>query len=92
MEGIIDELYKVIVGRKEAPAEGSYTNYLLSKGSEKICKKVGEEAVEVILAATSGKKEQTVEELADLVYHVLVLMVQEGITPAEVEAALRERR
>ena len=92
MKDIIQELYEVIQGRKTSPVEGSYTNYLFDKGQNKICKKVGEEAVEVVLAAVSGKNEDTIEEIADLVYHVLVLMAQAEITPEQVEEALRKRR
>ena len=89
---IIDELYEVITGRKEKPVEGSYTNYLFSKGSNKICKKVGEEAVEVIISATGGQKEDIIAEIADLTYHVLVLMAEKGITPEDVSEELKKRQ
>ena len=91
-ENIINELYEVVVGRKKTPVEGSYTNYLYEKGREKICKKMGEEAVEVVLSAVSSKKDETIEELADLMYHALVLMADMDITPKDVEEALRKRR
>ena len=89
---IVDELYEVVSGRRENPVDGSYTNYLFAKGREKICKKLGEEAVEVILAAAASKREDTVEEIADLTYHILVLMADMGITPGDVDTALRARR
>ena len=66
--------------------------YLLDKGVEKICKKVGEEASETIIAAVKGSKEEVTYEAADLIYHLLVLLFQQGITPAEVWAELERRR
>lgn len=91
-KNMIDELYEVIVGRKKEPVEGSYTNYLFSKGSSKICKKIGEEATEVIISAIDEKKEDLVAEIADLTYHVLVLMAEEGINPEEIREELKKRR
>lgn len=91
-ENIIQELYDLILGRRENPVEGSYTNYLFSKGSDKICKKVGEEAFEVVIAAANGSKQDIIYELADLQYHLLVLMAEKGITPEDVYAELRNRR
>jgi len=91
-ESIIPELYELILGRRETPVEGSYTNYLFSKGSDKICKKVGEEAFEVVIAASTGTKQDIIYELADLQYHLLVLMAEKGITPADVYAELKNRR
>ena len=89
---MIDELYAVITGRKKEPVEGSYTNYLFSKGSNKICKKVGEEATEVIISAIGGNNEDIVAEIADLTYHVLVLMAEKGITPDEIKEELKKRQ
>jgi len=89
---IIQELYELIVGRRENPVEGSYTNYLFSKGSEKICKKVGEEAFEVVIAATADKRQDIIYELADLQYHLMVLMVEKGITLDDVYDELKKRR
>ena len=89
---IISELYALILGRRENPVEGSYTNYLFSKGMGKICKKVGGEAIEVVIASTSGTKEDIIYELADLQYHLLVLMAAKGITLDEVESELRNRQ
>ncbi|MBN1892257.1 MAG: phosphoribosyl-ATP diphosphatase [Clostridiales bacterium] len=91
-ESIIQELYEVITDRKENPAEGSYTNYLLSKGLDKICKKLGEEAVEVIISSLNGEKRDVIYEIADLQYHLMVLMVEKGITPDDIYDELRSRR
>ena len=91
-ENIISELYELILGRRENPVEGSYTNYLFSKGSDKICKKVGEEAFEVVIAATTNNKQDIIYELADLQYHLLVLMAEKGITPDDVYKELNNRR
>jgi len=91
-DNTIQELYDLILGRRENPVEGSYTNYLFSKGSDKICKKVGEEAFEVVIAATADNKQDTIYELADLQYHLLVLMAEKGITPDDVYNELKNRR
>ncbi len=76
----IEEMYETILERKENPEEGSYTNYLFDKGAEKILKKVGEESTEVVIAAMKDDKEELINELNDLAYHVLVLMAEKGIT------------
>ncbi|NLW88654.1 MAG: phosphoribosyl-ATP diphosphatase [Clostridiaceae bacterium] len=91
-ESIIRELYDVIVDRRINPAEGSYTNYLFSKGLGKICKKLGEEAIEVVISSMNGEKKDIVYEIADLQYHLMVLMVEKGITPEDVYDELRSRR
>lgn len=91
MEDTIQTLYDVIMSRKNAPAENSYTRYLFEKGIDKILKKVGEESSEVIIAAKNGVNADTVGEISDLAYHLLVLMAQQGITPADVQAVLDER-
>ncbi|MBO4494423.1 MAG: phosphoribosyl-ATP diphosphatase [Clostridiales bacterium] len=85
------DLYNLILDRKANPVDGSYTNYLFDKGIEKIGKKVGEEAIEAIISASRGDKENTIQELADLFYHALVMMAQMGITPEEVENELKKR-
>lgn len=90
-EFTMDDLYKLIGGRKTEMKEGSYTTYLFSKGREKILKKVGEECTEVIIAAMKGSKEETVYELADLAYHALVLMVETGISLNDIRAELAGR-
>ena len=77
-------LYELIRGRKTQPKEGSYTTYLFEKGIEKILKKVGEESTEVIIAGAKKDKEETIYEIADLAYHVLVLMVELGISVEDI--------
>lgn len=87
---MIEQLYQEILERKNNPKEGSYTNYLFEKGLDKILKKVGEEATEVIIAAKNDK-EELVYEVSDLVYHTLVLLVDQGVTLEEVTAELAKR-
>ena len=77
-------LYELIRGRKTQPKEGSYTTYLFEKGIEKILKKVGEESTEVIIAGAKKDKKETIYEIADLAYHVLVLMVELGISVEDI--------
>lgn len=89
---ILRELYSVIMDRKDHPVEGSYTNYLFDKGTDKISKKLGEEAVEVVIAASQRDRKATIQEIADLEYHLLVLMADRGITLDDVETELRSRR
>ena len=84
-------LYELIKGRKDTPTEGSYTTYLFEKGKEKILKKVGEECTEVIIAGEKEDKAETVYEISDLAYHVLVLMVSAGITVEDVTRELEKR-
>ncbi|MBE5820285.1 MAG: bifunctional phosphoribosyl-AMP cyclohydrolase/phosphoribosyl-ATP diphosphatase HisIE [Clostridiales bacterium] len=88
---IIEEVYKMIKDRKENPREGSYTNYLLEKGVDKICKKIGEEASETIIAAKNTDKEELIGEISDLAYHVLVLMLDKNITVEDIKMKLSER-
>ena len=85
---ILHELYETVEGRRQEKQEGSYTCYLFEKGLDKILKKCGEECSEVIIAAKNGKQEDTVGELADLLYHLTVLMVNEGIPFEAVEQEL----
>ena len=84
-------LYHLIEGRKTNPKEGSYTTYLFDKGLDKILKKVGEECTEVIIGGRKEDKEETVYEIADLCYHVMVLMVQVGITVEDITRELEKR-
>ncbi len=77
-------LYRLIKGRKTDPKEGSYTTYLFQKGLDKILKKVGEECTEVIIAGRKEDRAETIYEIADLAYHVMVLMVQMGITVEDI--------
>jgi phosphoribosyl-ATP pyrophosphohydrolase/phosphoribosyl-AMP cyclohydrolase len=84
-------LYRLIEGRKTSPKEGSYTTYLFEKGLDKILKKVGEECTEVIIGGRKEDRAETVYEIADLCYHVMVLMVQMGITVEDVTRELEKR-
>ena len=78
-EQTLEELYATIKGRKETPKEGSYTNYLFDKGLDKILKKVGEEATEVVIAAKNEDTQELVYETVDVLYHLLVLLVEKGV-------------
>ena len=84
--------YEVIKERQAQPQEGSYTCYLFSKGMDKIAKKVGEEAVEVVIAGKNGDKEEICYETADLLYHLMVLLAQQNISLYDVCAELKKRR
>lgn len=84
-------LYDTVKERKEHPEEGSYTCYLFDKGEEKILKKVGEECTEVIIASLHQSKEDLINEYGDLLYHLVVLMVEKGVTLEEVAAELARR-
>lgn len=84
-------LMELIKGRKTAPKEGSYTTYLFEKGIDKILKKVGEESTEVVIAAKGGEKGETVYEIADLVYHVMVLMAEMDIDVDDITRELASR-
>ena len=84
-------LYQLLQERNAQRPEGSYTTYLFEKGLDKILKKVGEECTEVIIAAKAEDHKETVYEIADLAYHVMVLMVQAGISLDEVKAELASR-
>lgn len=86
-----ENLYKMLLGRKINKKEGSYTTYLFEKGTDKILKKVGEECTEVIIAAKGGDKKETVFEIADLLYHITVLMIDAGISIDDVTAELAKR-
>ncbi len=87
----LEELMELILGRKTEKKEGSYTTYLFEKGLDKILEKVGEEATEVIIAGKAEDKRETVYEIADLAYHVLVLMAELGISVSEVRDELASR-
>ena len=87
----LEALMAMLVGRKETPKEGSYTTYLFEKGLDKILKKVGEECTEVIIGAKSDDKAETVYEIADLAYHVMVLMIQMGISLEDIHKELASR-
>ncbi|MEG0166289.1 MAG: bifunctional phosphoribosyl-AMP cyclohydrolase/phosphoribosyl-ATP diphosphatase HisIE [Ruthenibacterium sp.] len=87
----LQALFDLLVSRNQTRPQGSYTTYLFEKGREKILKKVGEECTEVIIGAMKGSKEETIYEVSDLCYHVLVLLVASGITLDEVKAELAAR-
>jgi phosphoribosyl-AMP cyclohydrolase / phosphoribosyl-ATP pyrophosphohydrolase len=88
---ILEKLYGLIIDRKENPVEGSYTNYLFNKGIDKILKKVGEETSEVIIASKNNSKEEMTYEISDLAYHLLVLMVNQGVTISDIKKELNKR-
>ncbi len=86
-----DGLFELLKGRKRDLPEGSYTTYLFQKGLDKILKKVGEESTEVIIAAKAEDRKETVYEIADLAYHLMVLMVEQGISTDEIRKELASR-
>lgn len=88
---MLAELFALIEDRKARTAEGSYTNRLLNAGEDEILKKVGEEAMELILAAKGQGDRRVVEEMADLFYHALVLLAARGLRLADIEAELHRR-
>ena len=87
----LDSLYSLLEGRKESMPEGSYTTYLFQKGIDKILKKVGEECTEVIIAGKADDKAETVYEVADLCYHIMVMMVEMGISLEDIRCELASR-
>lgn len=89
---VLEELYEIIIARKVSANNSSYTKYLLDKGEDKILKKVGEECTEVIIASKSDNKNEIVNEISDLIYHVLVLMVNKNIDIKEVKDELKNRK
>jgi phosphoribosyl-ATP pyrophosphohydrolase/phosphoribosyl-AMP cyclohydrolase len=91
-ETVLDEVYRVIESRRRDRPEGSYTTYLFENGVDKIGKKIGEEAAEVIIAAKNGDPVPFAGEVADLLYHTLVMMAAVGVTPAQVLDVLQKRR
>lgn len=91
MDSVIENLYKTILDRKENSVENSYTNYLFSKGLDKILKKVGEESTEVIIAAKGDDERERINEICDLTYHLLVLMAELNIDVKDVREELVNR-
>ena len=87
----LEELYAVILQRQKEPQEGSYTCYLFEKGLDKILKKVGEECSETIIAAKNGEQEEIVNEVSDLIYHLLVMLANEAIPVSSVLKELEKR-
>jgi phosphoribosyl-ATP pyrophosphohydrolase len=88
---MLNELFEIILDRKAHPQPGSYTNQLLERGTDAILQKVGEEAVEVLLAAKGQGRQRLIEETSDLFYHTLVLLASQDVSLGEVEAELRSR-
>ena len=88
---VLEDVYKVIADRKANPREGSYTNYLFDKGIDKILKKVGEECTEIVIAAKNPDPEEIKYEIADFLYHAMVLMVERGVTWEEITDELARR-
>jgi phosphoribosyl-ATP pyrophosphohydrolase len=91
MFDILTELYATIIDRRQHPKPGSYTNSLFEAGGDEIVKKVGEEAIEVIIAAQGQTDQRLVEETADLLYHLWVLLAWRGVMPEQVLAELEKR-
>lgn len=91
MKTEFEALYETIAQRKIQPEEGSYTAYLFDKGVDKICKKVGEEATETIIAAIKDDKEELICEISDVIYHLFVLMAEKNVTLEDVEKELAKR-
>lgn len=88
---VFEDVYNVILDRKEHPKEGSYTNYLFDKGIDKILKKVGEECTEIVIAAKNPNPEEIKYEISDFLYHVMVLMAERGVTWEDVTTELSRR-
>lgn len=88
---VFEDVYAVILDRKEHPKEGSYTNYLFDKGIDKILKKVGEEATEIVIAAKNPNPEEIKYEISDFLYHVMVLMAEKGVTWEDITKELANR-
>jgi|SRR3990172_2973370 len=88
---ILDEIYLVIAERKKHPSEGSYVSSLIAKGRDGILKKIGEESAEVIIASKDGDREQIIHEMADLWFHCLVLLEEEGLSHADIFRELEKR-
>jgi phosphoribosyl-ATP pyrophosphohydrolase len=88
----LNDLYATILDRKTNPKPGAYTNALFDEGLSRMAQKVGEEGIEVVVAALAQENARLVEEVADLTYHVLVLLAAKGLTPADVMAALERRQ
>lgn len=91
MKDEFESLYQTVISRKENPQEGSYTCYLFDQGLDKILKKCGEECAETIIAAKNMNNEETILEISDLIFHLTVLMAQQGITPDDISNELSKR-
>lgn len=91
MKDEFESIYQTVISRKENPQEGSYTCYLFDQGLDKILKKCGEECAETIIAAKNMNSEETILEISDLIFHLTVLMAQQGITPDDIANELSKR-
>jgi len=89
---VVNDLFAEIKSRRNNPREGSYTNYLQNAGVDKICKKIGEEAAETIIAAKNESADELIEEVADLVYHLAVLLETQNLQPKDILLKLKQRR
>lgn len=87
----LDELYQAVLEKKANPKKGSYTDYLFTKGLDKILKKVGEESTEVIVASKNPERSELIYETADLLYHLMVLLAEQGVSYSEIKAELAKR-
>ncbi len=85
------DMYDVVVDRRANPQEGSYTCYLFDKGIDKILKKCGEECTEMVIAAKNNDKDELANEINDLLYHMIVMMVDRGVTVEDIESIMEER-
>lgn len=88
---VLEDVYEIILDRKAHPKEGSYTNYLFDKGIDKILKKVGEEATEIVIAAKNPDPEEVKYEISDFLYHMMVLMAERGVTWEDITQELSQR-
>lgn len=88
---ILKNIYEVIENRDKNPKEKSYTNYLLKEGNDKICKKIGEESAETIIAVKNKNKNEVIYEISDLIYHLLVVMYNNGVKLSDIEKELTKR-
>lgn len=91
MKDEFESLYQTVISRRENPQEDSYTCYLFDQGLDKILKKCGEECAETIIAAKNMNNEETILEISDLIFHLTVLMAQQGITPDDISNELSKR-
>lgn len=89
---VLEEDYEIILDRMRNPKEGSYTNYLFEKGIDKICKKIGEESAEIIIGAKNRNKDEVIYEISDFMYHIMVLMAEQGVSWKDIFYEIVKRR
>lgn len=92
MSDVLQQLYETIQQRKENPISESYTNYLFTKGEDKILKKLGEECTEIVIAAKNNEKDELIKEVVDFTYHCLVLLVEKNVSLQEIVEELNKRQ